>query len=74
MPICKADGSEADGSVVGVSGLGSVTDSWNARSCTISMTNTTKTTVSQSTVDAMIESIRQPEDQKTQKVYKDLAE
>lgn len=36
ISMCKDDGSIADGDVRGVSGLGSIRDSWNAQSCSLS--------------------------------------
>jgi hypothetical protein len=35
LPVCKWDGSDADGSVIGISGLGSTRESWNSQSCTM---------------------------------------
>ncbi|MBP9779728.1 hypothetical protein KBD33_03855 [Candidatus Gracilibacteria bacterium] len=39
MPFCKGDGTNSDGDVKGVSGLGSITDTWNAGSCRITSQN-----------------------------------
>ena len=33
MPVCKSDGSEDDGDVTGISGLGTIDDTWNSSSC-----------------------------------------
>lgn len=33
--MCKDDGSASDGDVRGISGLGSLHDTWNASSCTM---------------------------------------
>jgi hypothetical protein len=40
MPVCKGDGSSADGDVTGISSLGTTTDAWNANSCNLSITPT----------------------------------
>jgi hypothetical protein len=33
MNVCKGDGSSGDGDVSAISGLGTISDSWNANSC-----------------------------------------
>jgi hypothetical protein len=46
MPVCKADGSRADGDVSGFSGLWTMADTWNSQSCslTANVTNTNQNT------------------------------
>lgn len=41
LPVCKSDGSESDGDVRGISGLGTTTESWNGESCQISAKKST---------------------------------
>jgi hypothetical protein len=72
MPVCKNDGSSADGDVRGVSGLGSTTDAWNAGSCQLrlgSLSDSENKTLEQDIIDYL----RNPNTTKLNSLYERLS-
>jgi hypothetical protein len=75
MPFCKGDGSDADGDVTWVSGLGQITEAWNSESCKIqaqssSEQKTEDRQISQSVVDY----IKNPSSTKRKTLYNTLSQ
>lgn len=72
MNVCKGDGSASDGDVRGVSGLGTVTDSWNAASCTV-QAKTTTSSEDDGLIQDMVDYLRNPDTKKINNLYTNLS-
>jgi hypothetical protein len=71
MPVCKGDGSSADGNVSGISGLGSTTKTWNGKSCTLQADTTERE--NQDIIDDVLGYLRSPNTTRLNSVYKSIS-
>lgn len=68
MNICKSDGSKEDGDVSSISGLGTVSDTWNAMSCD-PQANTTTETENKSLTANIVGYLKNPDKTQLQGIY-----
>lgn len=74
MNVCKNDGSSADGSVRGISGLGSMTAAWNGQSCSIQASTSSATKASDAKLtEDIIEYLKNPNTKRINALYSALA-
>ena len=71
MPVCKGDGSEDDGSVAAISGLGTSTDSWNGASCDLTA-HTFTSTQTESLRQDIVSYLRNPNSSRLSSIYSGL--
>jgi hypothetical protein len=72
LPVCKWDGSADDGSVAGISWLGSTTQAWNANSCTMTAQTLTKAQNTSMTQD-IISYLKNPQTAVLNNVYSNIS-
>lgn len=72
MPFCKGDGSSGDGDVTGVSGLGNLDDTWNAASCNLRATTSSRTEDKTFTQD-VIDYLKDPDTRRLNDLYTRLS-
>ena len=72
LPICKWDGSSDDGSVAGISGLGSTTDAWNSSSCKMKAVTLTKAENTVLTQD-IIRHLKNPQTSTLNSIYSSIS-
>lgn len=72
MPVCKGDGSSADGDVRGVAGLGTTTRAWNGASCSM-QADTGSDSVDESVIDDVLSYLRSPETTRLNNAYKAIS-
>jgi hypothetical protein len=72
LPVCKGDGSNADGDVSGISGLGSSTDAWNGKSCTMKVETLTKAENATMTSD-IVSYLKNPQTTKLNTIYSNIS-
>ncbi len=75
MPFCKGDGSSGDGDVTGVSGLGSISDTWNASSCRIqAQTGDAQRVEDRQITNSIVDYLRSPTTAKRTTIYNNLSQ
>ncbi len=72
MNVCKNDGSSSDGSVRGISGLGSTTEAWNGESCSL-QTNTLSKPQDKALTQTIVEYLKNPDTKRVNAIYNTLA-
>ena len=72
MNVCKGDGSSGDGDVSGVSGLGSISDTWNANSCQLKANILSETEHQQLTTN-IVSYLKSPDPKKLTTIYTDIS-
>jgi len=72
LPMCKDDGSSADGDVTGFSWLWSTTDSWNAKSCEMNA-NTLTPAQSSNLIDDIVSYLKDPKTRDLTQIYKNIS-
>ncbi len=72
MNVCKNDGSSVDGSVRGISGLGSTTAAWNGESCTLTTKTLTKKEDTAFT-ESVIDYLKNPDTRRLNALYNTLS-
>ena len=72
MNVCKSDGSSSDGDVSGISGLGTVTDTWNDTSCNPNANALTETEDKSLTQD-IVNYLKNPDTKRLNDMYTRLA-
>ncbi len=72
MAVCKGDGSIADGNVAPISGLGTLTDTWNASSCKPKVSGGTESE-NQVITNDIVKYLKNPNTNKLQSIYANMS-
>jgi hypothetical protein len=73
LPVCKWDGSWADGDVSGISGLGSTTEAWSASSCKMKAATSLSSTENTKMTEDIIAYLKNPETTRLNAIYSSIS-